>query len=469
MTFDNLESITNQFVSASSVIDFIHSRKGATFTTDQPYESHVFPVKIKKFFEKLDNPQKKIKVIHVAGTSGKGSTCNFASHILTSQGFRVGMTVSPHLQRYNERIQINNIQISDQKLVQYFKEIYPIFIQTESEIVEKISSFEILIALTFWTFWKEGVDYAVIEVGLGGLLDATNIDNSNKICILNSIGLDHVRLLGETLELIAEQKSGIIQEGNLAVTLSQSAGVNKVFQETADKKAVELEFIFSGMDFEQPITKFDKETGKPSLIFDYVDSELETHTFELKQIGDYQASNCALAIRAAEIAADRDGWEIDWKKIADELKITTFGGRFQLYDLPNKSLLIIDGAHNPQKMNGFTSSVSKYFPERRFDWIIGFKNGKDVESMIDEILRYKRNINKIILTEFDTGSNKNEQDIISINVEELAMIFQSHGFTNFEVEKNLPKLISVIKNSSEDYIITGSLYLVGNALNVLNN
>jgi dihydrofolate synthase / folylpolyglutamate synthase len=456
----------NNFDSANSVVDFINSRKGATFTTDQPYENNIFPEKINKFFDKLDNPQKKIKVIHVAGTSGKGSTCNFVSHILSSQGYRLGMTVSPHLQKYNERIQINNIQISDQKLVQYFKEIYSILIETELQNKVTISSFEILTALTFWVFWKEGVDYAVMEVGLGGLLDATNVDNPSKICVLNSIGFDHTKLLGNTLELIAGQKAGIIQGGNLAVALSQSQSINQVFQNTADSKNVELEFVFAGMDFEPPKFKF--EYNNPTLTFDYINSELENYSIELKQIGDYQASNCALSLRTVEIIAERDDWELDWQKTIDELKITTFDGRFQFYDLPNKNLLIVDGAHNPQKMNGFISSVSKYFPETEFNFVLGFKNGKDVESMVVEILKLKKKIKTIILTEFNSGGNKNEQDIVSVKVEDLITILQLHGFSDFIIEKNLPKLISNIQESKDDYIITGSLYLVGDMLNILN-
>jgi dihydrofolate synthase / folylpolyglutamate synthase len=457
----------NNFDSVHSVIDFIHSRKGATFTTDQPYENHTFPVKITRFFDKLDNPQKKIKVIHVAGTSGKGSTCNFISHILSSQGYRVGMTVSPHLQKYNERIQINNVQISDQKLVHYFNEIHPILIDTEFQYKEKISSFEILTALTYWVFWKEGIDYAVMEVGLGGLLDATNVENSSKICVLNSIGLDHTRLLGNTLELIAEQKAGIIQVGNLAVALSQSQSVNKVFQNAADSKNVELEFIFPGMDFEPP--KFKSKNNNSTLTFDYINSELENYNIELKQIGDYQASNCALALRTVEIIADRDDWEMDWQKNTNELKITTFEGRFQFYDLPNKNLLIIDGAHNPQKMNGFISSVSRYFPETKFNLILGFKNGKDVESMIVETLKHKNNIKTMILTEFNSANNKNEQDIMSVKVDDLITILQLHGFVDFIVEKDLPKLIARIQKSRDNFIITGSLYLAGEMLNILND
>jgi dihydrofolate synthase / folylpolyglutamate synthase len=459
MTFDNLESI-KEFVYSRIIRDNVEKRYA-----DNEINKILFT-----FFDKLDNPQQKIKVIHVAGTSGKGSTCNFISHVLASQGFKVGMTVSPYIENFKERIQINNKNQSDEKFIEYFNEIYQILFITEEENKIKLSTFEILTGLTFWSFWRESVDYAILEVGLGGLLDATNVPNSNKICVLNSIGIDHERFLGNSLELIAEQKAGIIQEGNLAVALSQSAKINKVFQENADNKKVELEFIFPDFDFNKPERKINKENNLPSLIFEYNDSELETHTLELNQIGDYQASNCALALRAVEIAADRDNWEVNWKKIADELKVTTFNARFQFYDLPNKNLLILDGAHNPQKMECFTLSLSKYFPKRKFNWVIGIKRDKGASQIIDQIITHKDNINKIILTEFEVGATKvADQVVVSKSANEILTYLESINFTNYEVNLDLANIVFNIKKSTEDYIITGSLYLVGNALNILNS
>ncbi len=422
-----------------------------------------------RFFKHIDNPQNKTKIVHVAGTSGKGSACNFISNILNSQGFRVGMSVSPYIEKFQERIQINGKYLSDQKFIKYFNEIYTLLIEIEELEQIKLSTFEILTALTFWAFSREKVDYAVTEVGLGGRLDATNVPNNNKICVLNSIGMDHQEFLGNTLELISYEKAGIIQKGNLAVALSQTQEINKVFQDKADIESVDLEFIFSEFDFESPIIKFDTDTKKPYLTFVYNDSELESHILELNQIGDYQAANCALALRAVETAADRDGWEIDWVKVKDELKVTTFNGRFQFYDLPNQNLLILDGAHNAQKMQGFTTSVAKYFPNKKFNWVVGFKDTKDISQILDFVLFNQENINKIIITEFDVNIQKlAEQVIISKLTSEIAECLDSKGFSNYEVEPNLNTLLETIKNSKEDYIITGSLYLVGNCLNILN-
>ena len=456
------------FGSIDEVLVFVYSRiKSKLGRFDKKV---TFSHRVLSFFQKLGNPQNNFKVIHLAGTSGKGSTSNFISHILKSQGFKVGMSISPYLESFNERIQVNNQMISDTKFLEYFNEIFEILMNVEAEINEKLSTYEILTGLTFWAFEREKVDYAVTEVGLGGRLDATNVSNENKICVLNSIGLDHVEILGETLELIAYEKAGIIQKGNLAVALSQSQCVNQVFQDKADLESVDLEFIFANFDFEQPKLKFDSGTQKPYLTFDYNDSELDKHTFELSQIGDYQAANCALALRAVEIAADRDSWKVDWNKVTSELKTTTFNGRFQFYDLPNQNLLILDGAHNPQKMQGFTTSVTKYFPNKKFNWVIGFKNTKDISQILDFVLINQSNINKIIITEFDVNIQKlAEQVIVSKLTSEIALCLDSKGFSNYEVEPNLDSIIQTIKNSRDDYILTGSLYLVGNSLNILNS
>lgn len=460
------------FKSIEEVFSFVYSRRATQLykITDRHSRDGSFSKDIVTLFDRLDNPQTKTKMIHVAGTSGKGSTCNFIAHVLTSQSFKVGTSISPYLEKFTERLQINNIPISEEAFLKYFNEIYPTLQQVENEINHKFSTFVIVKACVFWALWKEKVDYSVIEVGMGGRLDATNIPNPSKICVLNSIGLDHQEFLGDTLDMIAGEKAGIIQNGNQAVALSQTKEINEVFQKKADSEGVGLEFIFNGMDFEPPITKLNKETGKPYLIFDYTDSELETYTFELNQIGDYQASNCALALRAVEIAADRDNWKINWKKIADELKVTTFNGRFQFYDLPNKNLLILDGAHNSQKMQGFSTSLAKYFPDQKFNWVLGFKDTKDISEIIDHVLINKNNISQIIITEFDVNIPKlAEQVIVSKLTQEIAQCLDSKGFKNYIVESDLKSLITIAKQSNEDYIITGSLYLVGNALNILNN
>lgn len=457
MTFENIQE----------VFEFVYGRgKNKIGRFDKKV---VFSPRIIAFFDKLDNPQKKIKIVHVAGTSGKGSTCNFLSHILSSQGFKVGMSVSPYLEKFNERIQFNNISITDQKFLEYFNECYPFLLEVESDINDLLSTFEILVGITYWAFWKEKVDYGIIEVGMGGRLDGTNVPNPSKLCVLNSIGLDHMVSLGDTLELIAGEKAGIIQKGNLVVALAQTADVNKVFQDKADSESVDLEFIFPEFDFETPTVKIDQETQRPVLNFVYNDSELEAHSLELSQIGDYQASNCALALRAVETLADRDVWNIDWSKIAQELKVTTFNGRFQFYNLPNKRLLILDGAHNPQKMQGFTTSVAKYFPNKKFNWIVGFKETKDISEIMDFVLANLGNINKIIITEFDVNIQKlAEQVIVSKLTSEISECLDSKGYTNYKVEPDLKKVIDMVKNSHNDCIVTGSLYLVGSCLNILN-
>ena len=457
MTFETIEQIK----------DFVYSRIVRDWNVTI-YNDDAINKLYLDFFENLDNPQQKIKVIHVAGTSGKGSTCNFISNALVSQGFLVGMTISPFIQCFQERIQINNKNLDDQKFIDYFNQVYRILVDTEQVSNLKLSTFEILTGLTIWSFWQEGVDYAVVEVGMGGRLDGTNVINHDKLCVINSIGLDHQRFLGDTLELIAGEKAGIMQKGNLALALSQSKEINQVFQTKAYTVGIELEYLFPKMDFESPVLSYDKLTGNPKLNFDYTDFELEQHSFSLTQIGDYQAENCALAVRSVEMVADRDEWEIDWKTLTKAIKQTNFKARFQIIE-NNKNKLIIDGAHNVQKMRAFVSSVAKYYPNQKFNWIIGFKADKDVNEILNIILANTANINKIILTQFDvTITNLAEQVIISKRVEEMQTYLLNKRFDQIQIETSLTKAVDKIKISQEDFIITGSLYLAGAVLNILD-
>ncbi len=167
----------------------------------------------KYLLQLLDNPQEKIKVIHIAGTSGKGSTAYLISKLLQHHGFKVGLQVSPHLIDIRERFQINNQLIPEELFVRTFQEIKPTIEKAKNSHWGKLTFFEILVSFAFYFFWKNKVDYAVMETGLGGLYDGTNVvENKNKLVVLTKIGLDHQWILGSTYEKIASQKAGIIKK-----------------------------------------------------------------------------------------------------------------------------------------------------------------------------------------------------------------------------------------------------------------
>jgi dihydrofolate synthase / folylpolyglutamate synthase len=446
--FDNFEQVVSLFQSLSSPtnVDVV----GGVLIPDTAIAKQT------KFLELAGSPHLKIKMIHIAGTSGKGSTTTILANGLVSQGFKVGSSISPHLTNLTERVQINGQPISETQFVEYANQILPA-IHTMNQEGVCPSYFEVNTTLQFLAFADQKVDYAIMEVGMGGRLDATNVFVPNKICVINSIGLDHTQWLGDTVELIAGEKAGIIQQNNQVIALSQSQSINQVFVQKANTNKADLDFVVPELDF------YSISQNANKLYFDYIDNDLNEQQIILGMLGQYQASNAALALRAIETVADRDEWEIDWSKLKNRLSTTKMLGRFDITEYNSKNI-IIDGAHNPQKMDSFISSLSQYYPDTKFDFLIAFKAGKDYEEMINEILKIKSQINKIIVSEFTLHQDS------KIHSQDSAKIFdylKANGFENCESIQDLGQAIQTLKQSEYSGVITGSLYLIGNVYKLI--
>ena len=415
------------------------------FSNDQDYIA-----KQSDLMKLLDNPQLKLKVIHIAGTSGKGSTATILADVLLSQKFKVGSCISPHIINICERVQINGKPISQERFLEYFNQILTAVNQRLQD-KHAPSYFELITALQLYIFAKEKVDYAILEVGLGGRLDATNIFIPNKLCIINSIGLDHIEILGNNLTLIATEKAGIIQSNNQAIALSQSLEINNVFVDKAKEMKADLDFVIPGFCFEN-VKQYDGKT-----YFSYIDQDLLDRQIALGMLGKYQAANASLALRVTEALSERDGWTIDWDRLKYQLQSTKLIGRFEVQRLEGKTL-ILDGAHNPQKMQAFISSLVEYYSDRKFDLLLAFKKGKDTNQMLDEILKHKDQINQIILTRFD---GMQDTQLESQDVKEIQQYLIKSGFNKFEIIENLDTAYNLIKRNLETIgVVTGSLYLI---------
>ena len=374
----------------------------------------------------LQNPQNKLKVIHVAGTSGKGSTAYLISLVLSSLGFKVGLHLSPHLIDIRERIQINNSLIFEKKFLQNLNEIIPFFEKMRSSRFGPPSYFEILVALAFYSFDKERVDYAIIETGMGGLYDGTNtVENSNKISVITRIGLDHTEVLGSTIEKIALQKAGIINKNSTVISALQEFSAKKVIQTVAKKQNAKL--IWAGKE----------------------------KKINLGLKGDFQQENCALALKTVSILKKRDGFIINYSKINPVLQNARFFGRFDVIQKKNKTI-VLDGAHNPQKMSSFIQSLKKEYSKSEFIFVLAFKKNKDFKGMIDSLLPFAR---KIILTSFFSS----KQDMLNCSCEpkEVADYLKSKNFCAFCIEPNSKKaLVKALREKNSVSVVTGSLYLL---------
>ena len=241
----------------------------------------------------LGNPQDKLKVIHIAGTSGKSSTSYLLSLLLKSQGKQTGLFVSPHIFDIRERIRLNNELISKNEFVECLNDIVPFIEETAKSSFGESTYFEILTVMAFYFFLKKKVDYAVIETGLGGLLDATNvIRTTNKLCIITKLGYDHMEILGNSLAEIAAQKAGIITKNSIVLTLEQAPEAEKILSEFSQKNRAQIFVLKDNLNFKNV-----RET-KDMLTFDFSFQDIFWGDLSLGLIGLYQAQNCSLALAA---------------------------------------------------------------------------------------------------------------------------------------------------------------------------
>lgn len=313
----------------------------------------------------LDNPQDKFKSVHVAGTNGKGSVSHMLASVMQESGYKVGLYTSPHLKSFTERIRINGVEVS--------KEWVVLFIEKNKALIEEIkpSFFEITVAMSFAYFAEQEVDVAIIETGLGGRLDSTNVILP-ELSIITNIGLDHTDMLGDTLELIAGEKAGIIKE-NVPVIISETqAETEAVFFRKAHSLAAPI--IFADRVYSQI-----KSMGKTILINQ---SKMETTILDLDMQGAYQVKNAKAVLLAVDILSQK-GFNFSKEKISSGLssviKNTGLRGRFEI--VQKNPLIIFDVAHNKEGVLQSLEELKKYDFEK-LHIIYGCVNDKDVTAVL---------------------------------------------------------------------------------------
>lgn len=404
----------------------------------------------------LDNPQEKIKVIHVAGTSGKGSTCYLTSMLLIQHGFKTGFHASPHLLDIRERFQINNNLLSQDIFTKYVLEFVPFIEKARETKWGTLSYFEICVCLAFYIFWKEKVDFAVMETGLGGLYDGTNvIKNPNKLVVLTRIGFDHQKVLGYTLSAISLQKAGIIKKGNTVITVQQTTSVLKNYYSTCQKLKAPLQIISENKNFKNIVV------SKFGTHFDFSYEKLFLINIHLGLIGKHQVENTSLALTALYELHKKYDFYLQEQKIRLGLQNAFFKGRFEIHHLKHKDL-IMDGAHNPQKMKAFIFTLIEVYPNIKFDFLISFSQGKNQISTMKGILKLIVPIaHSITISDFATVG----ADLLhtSVDAKRIEYILDQLSFKKYSFHKmNIKLLENLLKLQSRHLVITGSLYFIGN-------
>lgn len=321
--------------------------------------------------QRLEDPQKELKVIHIAGTNGKGSVQAFLTEILRAAGYRVGSYISPTLFDYRERIQINKKPISQKELCRKMEILKGICQKLTAEGKPHPTAFEIETAMALWHFKEKKCDLVVLETGMGGLLDATNIVVQTVVSVFTSISLDHMGVLGKTLGEIAVQKAGIMKPGTRAVALAGEQEVREVLVGKAKELGIPLTWA-DPSKVSQIRSSLDKQT------FSY--GELSKLTISMA--GRYQIDNSVLAIEAVK-ALREAGYPISDKAVYEGLQRTIWPGRFQI--LARKPLFIADGAHNRDGAARLAETIRFYFTNRRILYIIGILRDKEQDQILEAV------------------------------------------------------------------------------------
>ena len=317
-----------------------------------------------ELLSRLGNPEKGLKFVHIAGTNGKGSTAACCAAILQRAGYRTGLYTSPYILRFNERMQIDGEQISDEELIELTEMIRPY-----ADAMEDVpTEFEVITALAMEYFRRHACDIVVLEVGLGGELDATNVIEPPECAVITAIGLDHTAVLGNTLPEVASAKAGIIKEGCDVVTYRAEPEVEEVFE----KACLEKHATLYKADFDRiRVHSYDLDAVR----FDFVPYE----NIELPLVGTYQPKNAAVAITAVERLRAR-GWHITDEDIVEGLRHVFWPGRFEI--LMKEPTFVLDGAHNPHGMVATSESLRTYFSGKKLIFVMGVMADKDVRGMI---------------------------------------------------------------------------------------
>ncbi len=321
--------------------------------------------RIKTLLAGLGNPERKLKYVHAAGTNGKGSFCAFLSSILTRAGYRCGMYTSPYVISFHEQVQVNGAWLTDAELARAVDALRPIADGME----DPPSQFELETALALWHFAESGCDIAVLETGMGGEWDATNVIPAPEVAVLCSISLDHCGVLGSSVEEIAAVKAGILKPGCDCVLYPGEAGVEQVLAERCRKVGARL--------FHPDFSRLEvRERSLTETRFDYA----PLRDLSLPLIGSYQPRNAALAITAVQVLRTR-GWLIPDSALREGLRETRWPGRFEI--LRQEPLFILDGSHNPQGMAATVQSLKDHFGDRKFVLLVGVMADKDVPALAD--------------------------------------------------------------------------------------
>ena len=398
----------------------------------------------KTFLKRLGNPAADRKIVHVAGTNGKGSVCAYLQAILMAEGKRTGFFTSPHLVSVNERIRVDNIQIDNETFLKVFRKVLKIVRQMVEDGIEHPSYFEFLFGMGMTAFTETDVEYIILETGLGGRLDATNAIDNPALAIITSISLDHTAILGDTIEKIAGEKAGIIKPGVPVFFDGSSKKAAEVIKAKASELGVSCrEVTKNAYEIQEVHRKYIAFSRRSAYDKDVI--------FQVPMCGCYQAMNAELALEASEYLLAGEEIHMDrWKEALAELH---WEGRMERVG----AHITVDGAHNPGAMEAFVESVKALDESERGEMVLLFSavSDKKYDQMI-EYLCENLDVKAYVVTQIE--------DERGVPAEELADVFRRYTDRPVYCKERLEDAVRTAMNeqgeTGEIYCL-GSLYLVG--------
>jgi dihydrofolate synthase / folylpolyglutamate synthase len=396
--------------------------------------------RIQRLCALMEMPQSKLKVIHIAGTNGKGSTTTFIASVLISQGYKVGIYTSPFLERFTERIKINDTEISEEEIVKLVIEMRPYIDRLQEEGLEHPTEFEIITAAAFKYFCDRSVDFVVLEVGLGGRYDATNVVNP-LLGIITTISYDHIDILGDTLGKIAYEKAGIIKENIPMVVYPQEKEAMDVLMKVMVEKNAKAYFTED--------VKFELVSNTIEGIVLNVTGEDFYSDLKIKLLGEHQILNALTALKGIEVLKAL-GFRIDRASIYRGFENAVWPGRFEI--IAANPYIVLDGGHNPQCIDAIVSAVMKYFNDKKVRIVCGMLRDENYEEMVKSLIK--------ISEDFITAAPNNPR---ALTAGELKDVIKKYGKNVLEAENIKAAVILGLSNVKKDEVLLfcGSFFMIG--------
>lgn len=418
----------------------------------EKFPGHLGLERMREFLRRLDNPQLKYETIHVVGTAGKGSTSYLTAKILQQAGLKVGLHTSPHLTTLRERFVVNGQMISEAAFVEVIAELEPVIEGMASYQYGKPSYFEVLVAACFVWFAKSGIDVAVIEAGLGGKFDGTNVLEAT-VCIVTNVGLDHTQILGNTKTKILQDKMQVIKQGNaVAITGVTQPKLLKLLRAHCAGSLVPL--LVAGQDFKATDVVAEATHSQ----FSYQSGQMQLKDIIIKTPGLYQVTNASLAITACLEYAKVHEVAVTDEVIKTALSQTAFAGRFEV--VRENPLLVLDGAHNPDKIKALVAAWQAAYPGQQAVVVFGLKKNKNAGEMLKLLQPI---VAAMVVTQFSQATDMGLH--LHYPAEELGIVAEEVLDVPVEVEVASEVALTQAEELGGEMgvgvLVTGSLYLVG--------